>query len=145
LQKVANSSNLDIKVNYVNLTKGELGLSDLDLGDDISITINVKNLTALHSDNLALNLKVPSGFELINPRIYQTEEQSSGSSFNFQDFKDDRVYTFFGLNPGATATYTFRAKAVFSGDFYQPTVTCEDMYQGNIFANTAAGRVNVKK
>ncbi|MFZ1748952.1 MAG: hypothetical protein WAU01_02120, partial [Saprospiraceae bacterium] len=65
--------------------------------------------------------------------------------FTYQDYKDDRVYTFFNLQAGGSDVYTFRVKAAFTGDFYLPAVSCEHMYKGTVFSRTDTGRVSVKK
>ncbi|HPK09602.1 MAG TPA: alpha-2-macroglobulin family protein [Saprospiraceae bacterium] len=141
----ASSNNLSLSVNYFNTTSSDRKMSDIRLGDDILIVVNVNNLTALSQENLALNLKMPGGFELINPRLYATENSNQSSRFTYQDFKDDRVYTFFDMAAGGTHSYSFRAKATFEGDFFQPAIKCEHMYDGDIYANTKSGRVSVKK
>jgi uncharacterized protein YfaS (alpha-2-macroglobulin family) len=90
---------------------------------------------------MALNTVMPSGLELLNPRLYETERNPVREEFLYQDFKDDRAYTFFILEPGKTKTFYFKAKAAFTGDFYMPVTRCENMYKGNIFASSASGRL----
>lgn len=145
LKKDAASSNLGISVNYYNVTKKQAGLAGIQLGDDISVTISVNNPSALAANDLALNLKMPAGWELINPRIYETVVAKSNTNITYQDFRDDRVYTFFDLNAGAKETFSFKTKAAFSGDFYMPAVSCEHMYKGTVYARNATARVNVSK
>jgi uncharacterized protein YfaS (alpha-2-macroglobulin family) len=113
------------------------------LGDDIFINVTVKNTTSAQINDLALNTKMASGWELINPRIYGTG-QDQGINFTYQDYRDDRVYTFFNLNPGESQTFSFRAKVAYIGDFFLPAITCEHMYDGSIVAKTASSRVVVK-
>ena len=54
-------------------------------------------------------------------------------------------YAFFGLRPGGTEVFNFKAKAAFSGDFFMPAVSCEHMYNGDIYARMGTGRVSVVK
>ena len=143
--KPAAASNLGIKVDYYNSTKKQAGISSMKLGDDVVINITVSNPSALEVNDLALNLNMPSGWELLNPRLYETSTSNDTQQFDYQDFRDDRVYTFFGLKPGGRQTFTFKAKAGFTGDFYLPSVSCENMYDGNMYAKTATGRVNISK
>ncbi|MGB4960064.1 MAG: hypothetical protein WBO36_11360, partial [Saprospiraceae bacterium] len=143
LIKSASSSNLGLNVNYFNATRNEAGLKNIKLGDDLIITVKVSNPSALEQDNLALNVKMPSGWELINPRLYATDEKKTQDYFMYQDFRDDRVYTFFKLGPGDAYTYSFRIKAAFTGDFFMPSVTCENMYKGNVNARSESQRVKV--
>ncbi len=145
LIKEAKNANLEIETSYFNVTKGEAGLDNMSLGDDISITVRVRNLTAVKTENLALNLKMPSGWELLNPRMYTTEDDHKSSSYISQDYKDDRVYTFFNLKAGGVHKYHFKAKASYSGDFFMPAVICENMYDGDFYARTKSQRVQIEK
>lgn len=144
LVKSGASENLGVSVDYYNQTRKKQGLTGTMLGDDITISVRVTNPSALSVNSLALNLKMPSGWELINPRLYETERPSQ-DKFTYQDFRDDRVYTFFDLGPGDSQTYFFRAKAAFTGDFYLPSVSCEHMYKGNTRASTSTGRTLVNR
>ena len=138
------SSNLGISVDYYNATRKQPGIVGMKLGDDIIINVKVSNPSALEVSNLALNLKMPAGWELINPRLYETEVNAK-INYTYQDFKDDRVYTFFNMKAGGFETFSFRAKGAFTGDFFMPSVSCEHMYKGNVFARSNAQRVAIGK
>lgn len=143
INKPAEQSEISINVQYYNLTRKSAGLDNVRLGDDIQVVVTVKNPNATAVHDMALNLTMPSGFELINPRLYQTDVVKTNESYRYQDFRDDRVYTFFSLDPGDKKYFEFKAKASFTGDFYLPRVVCENMYKGNIYAKTATGRVAI--
>lgn len=145
LAKKASAENLGVAIDYYNLTRKKQGLTGIMLGDDIQIHVRVTNPTALEVENLALNVKMPSGWELINPRIYETNISDMTEKYTYQDFKDDRVYTFFGLAAGEGKSFTFRAKAAFTGDFFHPSISCEHMYKGSVNARTATDRMVVSK
>jgi uncharacterized protein YfaS (alpha-2-macroglobulin family) len=139
------SSNLGISVSYSNSTRKQSGLKGTKLGDDIIINVSISNPSALDINDLALNVKMPSGWELINPRLYETNVVPDAGNFNYQDYRDDRVYTFFGLRPGEKRNFSFKAKAAFTGDFFMPAISCEHMYKGTIYAKTSTERVLVGK
>lgn len=141
----AEQKEIGLTIRYYNLTRKTSGLDDITLGDDIQIVVTVQNDNATALRDMALNLTMPSGFELINPRLYQTEVVKTQAAYTYQDFRDDRVYTFFSLDPGAKKYFEFKAKASFAGDFYLPRAVCENMYKGNIYAKTAAGRVTIRE
>lgn len=143
LSKSGEANNLGIKVDYYNATRKQSGISGVRMGDDIVINISVSNPSAVELNDLALNLKMPAGWELINPRLYETTNDSKEERFIYQDFKDDRVYTFFHLRQGGNQHYSFRAKAAFNGDFFMPAVSCEHMYKGTIYARTDTKRTVV--
>ncbi len=145
LDKAGSSSNLGISVEYFNATRNQPGVSGISLGDDMLINIKVSNPSALDVSDLALNLKMPAGMELLNPRLYETTSDKKAGNFIYQDFRDDRVYTFLSLKAGSSENYVFRAKAAFTGDFYMPAVGCEHMYKGTIYAKTKTQRIIVGK
>jgi alpha-2-macroglobulin len=134
---------LKMSTSYFNSTKRTSGTTNVTMGDDIEIKVNVSNTTGLSIEDLALNLKMPAGWELINPRIYATSA-TGNENYIYQDYRDDRVYTFFEIPAGKSITYTFKAKAVFSGDFFLPATTCEHMYKGDIYASSGSGRIVIK-
>jgi alpha-2-macroglobulin len=135
----AKSSNLSMNIVYYNETQKIDGLKGVKLGDDLSIVVNLQNLDVKEYDDLALNLKMPSGFELLNPRVTNAEYCIANAIY--QDYKDDRVYTFLKLGPSQGQTFRFKAKAAFKGDFYLPTTRCESMYDGNTYAESKSDRV----
>jgi alpha-2-macroglobulin len=139
------SNNLGIAVSYSNSTRKQSGLKGTKLGDDIIINVSITNPSALNINDLALNVKMPSGWELINPRLYETNVVPDAGNYNYQDYRDDRVYTFFGLRPGEKRNFSFKAKAAFTGDFFMPAISCEHMYKGTIYAKTSTERVLVGK
>lgn len=142
----AEQNQIALTVNYSGMNGQNLSLGEVRQGEDILISIGVRNASVTDLNSLALTLKMPSGWELLNPRLMQTKEASSENSrFTEQDFRDDKVYTYFELNTGQTKNFTFRAKANLVGDFYLPAVQCEDMYMGNVFAKTKAARTIVQE
>ncbi len=138
--KAATASDLNINVTY----NGSSTPPMVNIGQDILIDVAVSNPLALAQSDLALNLKMPSGWELINPRLYETERNVNTNAL-YQDYKDDRVYTFFNIPAGGNQIFHFRAKAAFIGNFFAPAATVENMYNGSYYASTASGRVEVKK
>lgn len=138
------SSGLQMHIDYYNKSAGSSDLSTVKAGDDILITVQIKNLSPVKVSDLALNVKMPSGYELLNPRIYSTEVSPKDQPFNFQDYRDDRVYTFFNLKGQGKASFTFKARAAYKGDFYWPAITCENMYRGDIYAKSKSQRVKVQ-
>ena len=145
LVKKPTSDGIALKIEYINSTTQSPGLDNISLGDDIMIVVTVENLTPLALTHLALNFKTPSGWELINPRMYETDViPNNDREINYQDYRDDRVYTFFNLKAGAKKVIRFKAKAAFGGDFFIPAVSCHHMYKGDISATGASSRVKVK-
>jgi uncharacterized protein YfaS (alpha-2-macroglobulin family) len=145
LYPAASNSQLSMQVNYSQEKNKAPHLNGVKQGDHVNMSITISNLSGVPQENLALNLKMPSGYELINPAIYESTIKTSGmhSEYTYMDFRDDRVYTFFNLAQGEKKTYHFKAKASFIGNFYLPSINCEHMYNGEIYARTRAGRAQI--
>jgi uncharacterized protein YfaS (alpha-2-macroglobulin family) len=144
LYQPAKEAGLNLVVKYQKLNGDALNLENVKQGEEILISVSVKNTEILDQENLALTVKMPSGWELLNPRLYTTNKDATASSYIYQDFRDDKVYTYFNLNKNKTAAYKFRAKANLTGDYYLPAVRCENMYKGDIYGFSQAKRVVIK-
>lgn len=134
---------LNLNVNYLKMNGELLDLQNVKQGEEIFVSITIKNTDVLDQENLALTLKAPSGWELLNPRLYSTNEDIK-AKYIYQDFRDDKVYTYFNLSKNKSKSFEFRAKANLTGDYYMPAVRCENMYNGNIYSMNKASRVIIK-
>jgi uncharacterized protein YfaS (alpha-2-macroglobulin family) len=76
----------------------------------------------------------PSGWEIENNRIGEEEPPAESAPFIYQDFRDDRVYTFFDLSGDKEKTFIFTLTATYAGRFYLPGSYCEAMYNNSIAA-----------
>jgi uncharacterized protein YfaS (alpha-2-macroglobulin family) len=92
---------------------------------------------------MALAEIFPSGWEIRNQRMEDGPNVISNDTYDYQDIRDDRVYTFFYLSPQKTRTYTVQLNATYSGHFYLPAFYCEAMYDHTINARKAGKWVDV--
>jgi alpha-2-macroglobulin len=74
-----------------------------------------------------------------------TEEYLKSSAFDYQDIRDDRVFTYFFLAPTETRTYRVMLTATYAGSYYLPAVSCEAMYDKSIYARKKGQVVEVIK
>ena len=70
----------------------------------------------------------PSGWEIRNLRLDNMESSRVKSQPEYQDIRDDRVYTYFDLKAGETKTVEMLLNASYLGRFYLPPVGVEAMY-----------------
>jgi Bacterial Alpha-2-macroglobulin MG10 domain len=70
--------------------------------------------------------------------------ESVTSTPDYQDFRDDRVHTFFNLKPGESKRYRFFLHAAYLGEFHLPTSLVEAMYDAAIQSRTESGKVVVR-
>lgn len=138
----AKSSGLSLNVSYSTLAGKSLNPYSITQGTDFTVTITVGNTSGIRDcDNLALTEMIPSGWEIMNDRLYGGE--SSKASYNYRDIRDDRVIWFFDLPKGASKTFRIKMHASYQGEFILPAVKCEAMYDPHISANTASGTAKV--
>ncbi len=125
-----------LTVSYTDMKGSPMAVDKVKQGTDFYAVVTVANLSAAETLNsLALTHIVPSGWE-----IY--DEHQSGA-FTYQDVRDDRVLTYFSLNPSQTKRFVIRLQANYVGDYILPAVQCEDMYDTSVLARSRAGRTAV--
>ena len=94
---------------------------------------------------MALSQVFPSGWEINNLRLTDDENLKRVDRGDYQDIRDDRVYTYFRLGTNGQRTFTVSLTASFAGTFYLPGVSCEAMYDHSISAKEKGEVVDVVK
>ena len=89
---------------------------------------------------MALSFAVPSGWEIWNDRMLNSERQLANV-----DIRDDRVSWYFSIESGKEKNFTVRLRASYLGDFILPPTVCEDMYNTECRALSAPIRTSVVK
>jgi hypothetical protein len=112
-------------------------------GTDFMMVVKVTNNTFVKVENIALTEMVPSGWEIRNTRLFEADFGIKESTFDFRDFRDDRVNTYFALNQGETKTFVLILNAAYKGEFYQPSIWCEAMYTANCYSRHPGNPVKV--
>jgi uncharacterized protein YfaS (alpha-2-macroglobulin family) len=87
----------------------------------------------------------PSGWEINNLRLQGDEEFVKSSAFDYQDIRDDRVYTYFTLYTNERRTFRIMLTASYAGTYYLPAISCEAMYDKSIYARKKGQVVEVTK
>ncbi|MFA8450907.1 MAG: alpha-2-macroglobulin [Bacteroidales bacterium] len=137
------SNNLGLKVNYKNTNGESIDISKLKQGTDFVVEINIKNMNTFDNySNIALTNVVPSGWEILNSRLFSGLKQESNAA-DYMDIRDDRINLFFDLRKNEIKTFKFLLNASYKGTFYLPPVKCEAMYEENVEANTEGKWVKV--
>lgn len=139
-------SNLHMTVSYADADGNPVDPSRLEQGQEFVATVSVLNPGQRGSyKNLALNAIFPSGWEIGNLRLDGVADELSGDKPDYQDIRDDRVYTFFNLAPGQRKTFKTHLTAAYAGMYYLPALSCEAMYDRNIYARKKGFVVEVIK
>ncbi|HSA95777.1 MAG TPA: alpha-2-macroglobulin family protein, partial [Acidobacteriota bacterium] len=125
---------LSIDVQYRDMKMNALGLDQVGQGVDLVAEVRVANRTPRRLENLVLTHLVASGFQIKNPRF--AGEGGLAASVDYQDIRDDRVFSYFGLGENETKVFLVVLNASYRGRYYQPGVAVEAMYDAAIHANT---------
>ena len=107
--------------------------NELKIGDTFKIEIVVDNETSSDCENIALTLPIPTCWEINNDRI-GSDDEDNNSSYDYQDFKDSAVYTYFSLDGRQDKTFQFSATVAYTGSYYVPAITAESMYDNSYSA-----------
>jgi len=83
--------------------------------------------------------------KIVGRRSTLTNDTEKTDLGDYQDIRDDRVYTYFGIGAGRQPTFRVSLTASFSGTFYLPGVNCEAMYDHSMSANEKGQGVEVSK
>jgi len=138
--------NISVNVRYTDKNGNTIDVTSLEQGTEFIAEATVTHLGArARYENLALGQVFPSGWEINNLRLTGDQQFSAGGSFNYQDIRDDRVYTFFDLRTNESRTFRVMLTATYAGTFYLPAVSCEAMYDRSIYARRKGQVVAVVK
>ena len=134
---------ISMKIDYVNMNLSPVDHKNLVQGTDFMMIVKVSNNSFENLENIALSQMVPSGWEIQNTRLFEAERGIRESKFDYRDFRDDRVYTYFGLARGETKTFILILNAAYKGTFNQPATLCEAMYTENCYSRHPGAQVKV--
>ncbi len=154
----AMSAGITLSVEYTDAAGRAVKPDSLGQGTDLTAVVTVTNATgSADLTDLALTHIFPSGWEIFNDRMALSDQAMDAAgqarsgvragkapAYVYQDIRDDRVLTYFGLLRGQSKTFTVRLQAAYAGRFVLPAVQCEDMYDPSVRARTAAGWVVVR-
>jgi uncharacterized protein YfaS (alpha-2-macroglobulin family) len=94
---------------------------------------------------LALTQIFPSGWEIINSRMSEVAQTGTQASpYTYQDVRDDRVNTYFNLEPNKSKTFRIMLNSTYLGKFYLPSVYCSAMYDNTINARIPGKWVEIE-
>ena len=140
------AENLNLNISYADTDGHALNPSRLEQGKEFVATVTISNPGFRGNyKNLALNQIFPSGWEINNLRLDDSQERLTGDKPTFQDIRDDRVYTYFDLVGTQRKTFRVLLTASYAGTFYLPAVSCEVMYDRSIYSLRKGRVVDVVK
>lgn len=131
------SQDLDMTIYYYQEDGTAINPNEIVKGTDFVVEYTIKHKgERMDYENMALSVIFPSGWEIINKRLYDAFSFDSGSDYDYQDIRDDRVYTYFNLPKGSKKVFRFKVNATYEGKYWSPAVFCEAMYDPSIRAKS---------
>lgn len=134
--EVAVSNGLKLDVEYCLPDGTAVDPSSLERGTDFTCRTTVTNTGLPDRRDVALSELFPCGWEIRNDR--------NDSKDLHQDWRDDRVYSYFDLAGGESVTIDIRLVASYAGTYYHPAITAEAMYDGLVNAVIPGFEVTVR-
>ncbi len=110
-------------------------------GNDAQISVSIQNNGNYDAENIALTLPVAAGMEILSA----SEQAATKSKYDYRDLRDDRIYYYFSLKKGEVKDFQLLANASYQGRYYQPAITVEAMYDGNLKAIEKGRFINIVK
>lgn len=125
-------SNIHFSVNYYDTSDHLLDVSSLTKGTNFYAQVSVSNPGKKGTyTELALTQIFPSGWEIINTRLDDSDENDA--AVTYKDIRDDRVMHYFDLKPNQRATFTVLLNASYEGKYYLPMTHVGAMYDNSIY------------
>jgi uncharacterized protein YfaS (alpha-2-macroglobulin family) len=136
------SNGLRLEASYSDMEGNPEKVDKLQQGSDIVATIKITNTSGRDLTNIALTHLVASGWEIHNPRM-AVGSNDPVTTIDYQDIRDDRIFTYFGLKQGESKSFRVQFNAAYRGRFYQPGLAVEAMYDATVNASTLGQWVEV--
>ncbi|KPK85826.1 MAG: hypothetical protein AMS27_06450 [Bacteroides sp. SM23_62_1] len=140
----AEQNNLVMSIEYTDMKGNPMDMSSILQGTDFLANVTVINPRGAENyRDMALIQIFPSGWEIHNTRMDDVIPAYQSSLVNYQDIRDDRVYTYFHLPMNDRKKFVIQLNAAYLGKFFLPTVYCEAMYDNRINARIPGKWVEV--
>jgi uncharacterized protein YfaS (alpha-2-macroglobulin family) len=146
VKPINNPDVLQMRIGYFSLKGLPVDPTQLKQGTDFVAQVNIKNPGKRgRYDNMALTQIFPSGWEILNTRMMESDDAFKSSDSDYRDIRDDRVNTYFSIPEGKEVTYYVMLNASYLGKYYLPATYCDAMYNNNISALAKGQWVEVVK
>jgi alpha-2-macroglobulin len=141
--KTKKSNGMNMSLKYYDMKGEEIKIDKLKQGTEFKARVTLTNTHKTKNyKELALSHIFPSGWEIHNSRM---DEINYNSTVRYQDFRDDRVNSYFNLGKNATLEIDVLLTASYTGKFYLPSVFVSAMYDDQINALIPGKWVEVVK
>lgn len=110
-------------------------LDTLELGDEVTVELTVKNISKKYISNAALVDLLAGGLEIVRGSIESSDYLANSEA------REERMLAYFDMGVHDTITVKYLAKVTAKGDFVVPPAFANAMYDPKISANTLPDRL----
>ena len=143
-EEISEKRGLSVNVVYKDAQGKTIDVSKLSQGTEFEAFVTVGNLKPEDVHDIALTEIFPSGWEIVNTRFTDFGD-STESSANFTDIRDDRVNFYFDLGKNKIKTFKVLLNASYLGTYYLYGLQAEAMYDNDYFTRTKGRWIEVMK
>jgi uncharacterized protein YfaS (alpha-2-macroglobulin family) len=145
-QEKSFENNLIMNVTYKTLDGKTIDPTRLEQGTDFMAEVVIRNPdpVQLYKD-MALSQIFPSGWEIHNTRMDGFENVHTADKPDYEDIRDDRVYSYFNVWPQKQVTFRVLLNAAYQGEYYLSGPFCEAMYDNSVSSSKSGKWVKVVK
>lgn len=137
---------LVLSVSYLTRDSKPIDINRLTQGTDFIAKVTIKNPGRRgYYERMALTQIFPGGWEILNTRMQEGEGSFQSSPSEYQDIRDDRISTYFGIGENKTLTYYVQLNAAYLGKYFLPGTYCTAMYDNSISTGVNGRWVEVVK
>ncbi len=141
--ETSGESKLNMKITYRNTDGDAIEPNELVQGTEFLAEVVIKNPTQNEYRNIALTQIFPSGWEIMNTRLFNFGNLGASHVPTYIDIRDDRVYNYFDMSAGESKTFRTLLVASYLGNFYLPAQYAEAMYDGTIYSRQKGKWISV--
>ena len=136
------ASKIKMEIRYLDNDYNPLDVTSMAQGTDFIAEVRIRRTRNYEIfREMALTQLFPSGWEILNPRM---GDGTVGDIPDYQDIRDDRIYSYFDLPVYSEKVFRVRLNASYKGRFYLPAVKCAAMYDNSVIAVEPGKWVEVK-
>ena len=138
--KKAAANGISLQVRYTDENGAAVNPASLKQGTRFRASIKVTGHAVRSLENLALDLGIPAGWEIVNERMTGA---APDDAYDYKDIRDDRVLWYFALPAGRSKSFSVQLRAAYEGSYALPAAVCQAMYDPAVNACSASGTAAV--
>ncbi|MFN4182787.1 MAG: hypothetical protein ACK4G3_06270, partial [bacterium] len=144
---VAESEGVSISRRFLDLQGNPIS-GAVELKELFLMEISLTNTYRDHLYNLAIEGRIPAGWEIENPRLIGTLkipwlEKADIWKTDYIDVRDESIRLFGSISHLSTEKYYVLLRVVTPGTFFLPPISASVMYRPEIRAQTTSGKVTI--